>query len=83
MPLSLLGQMRCYLHTPESNTHVFYLNQEPEVFSFLWLSEDYSDHPHCIPGGHIAVYVDDEVSFAVAVSGTVWSTKQRALAPLD
>ena len=61
---------------------LFYLNQEPEVFSFLWLSENYSDHTHCIPGGEIAAYVHDQVSFAVAVSGTAWTTMQSALAPL-
>lgn len=62
---------------------LFYLNQEPEVFSFLWLPENYSDHTQCTRGGEIAAYEHDEVSFAVAISGTAWTTMLSALAPLD
>lgn len=42
--LSSLWQMRRSPHTPGSNALSLLLNQEPEVFSFLWVSENYSDH---------------------------------------
>lgn len=51
------------------------------TFSHFTRYQRITRHTHCIPGGETAAHTRDKVNFAIAVSGTAWTTMQSALIP--
>lgn len=51
------------------------------IFSHFTRYQRITRNTHCIPGGETAAHTRDKVNFAIAVSGTAWTTMQSAPIP--